>query len=298
MAFGIENQALQYLVLALLEQVADIAPYQYLVRNGGTHAAIKQVVKAMSTGPVWAVEVDVVDCYPSFDGKKLKDQLLIPKEVTGNVLISEHLNLKGGNLAGITKSGPFGPAGDPKAPMTPEGMLAAARQGIPQGSAVSPFIAETMLAIALREVPKLGDIVAYGDNCLLLAKKESDVVTMTEALETALKAHPVGLLTPKRKRFHPGQRVEFLGHYLIPQPDGKIRVEPSEENWKKFENDMRWQLKRLKYKKLSAAARFRAKQKARGYVRSWMAAFCLCDGIGLHEKYWLKRIADASPVAT
>jgi hypothetical protein len=81
-----------------------------------------------------------------------------------------------------------------------------------------------------------------------LAKKESDVVTMTEALETALKAHPVGLLTPKRKRFHPGQRVEFLGHYLIPQPDGKIRVEPSEENWKKFENDMRWQLKRLKYK--------------------------------------------------
>jgi hypothetical protein len=252
------------------------------------------VVKAMSTGPVWAVEVDVVDCYPSFDGKKLKDLLPVPKEVTENELISEHLNLKGGNLAGITKSGPFGPAGDPKASMTLEGMLAAARQGIPQGSAVSPFIAETMLAIALREVPILGDIVAYGDNCLLLAKEESDLVTMTEALETALKAHPVGLLTPKRKRFLPGQRVEFLGHYLIPQPDGKIRVEPSEENWKKFESDMRWQLKRLKYKKLSAAARFRTEQKARRYVRSWMAAFCLCDGIGQHEAYWLKRIAEAS----
>ena len=297
MAFGIQNKALQYLVLPLLEQVACIAPYQYTVR-GGLHASIKHVVKAMSTGPVWAVEIDVVDCYPSFDGKKLKDQLPIPKEVTENVLISEHLNLKGGILSGIAKSDPFGPAGDPKASVTLEGVLAAARQGIPQGSAVSPLIAETILAIALREVPKLGDIVAYGDNCLLLAKNESDMVTMTEALETALKAHPVGLLTPKRKRFLPGQRVEFLGHYLIPQPDGKIRVEPSEENWKKFESDMRWQLKRLKYKKLSAAARFRAKQKARGYVRSWMAAFCLCDEISLHEKYWLKRIADASPVAT
>jgi hypothetical protein len=295
MAFGIENRALQYLVLRLLEEVACIAPYQYTV-NGGTHAAIKHVLKAMSTGPVWAVEVDVVDCYPSFDGKKLKDLLPpVPKEVTEHVLISEHLNLKGGNLAGIAKSaGPFGPAGGPEASMTLEGMLAAALQGIPQGSAVSPFIAETMLAIALREVPKLGDIVAYGDNCLLLAKKESDMVTMMKALETALQAHPVGLLKPKCKLFHPGQRVEFLGHYLIPQSDGKIRIEPSEENWKKFEGEMRWQLKRLKYKKMSAAVRFRAQQEAKRYVRSWMAAFCLCDGIGQHEAYWLNRIANAS----
>ena len=43
----------------------------------------------MSTGPVWAVEVDVVDCYSSFDGKKLKDQLPIPKEVTENATISD-----------------------------------------------------------------------------------------------------------------------------------------------------------------------------------------------------------------
>jgi hypothetical protein len=191
MAFGIQNKALQYLVLPLLEQVACIAPYQYTV-TGGLHASIKHVVKAMSTGPVWAVEIDVVDCYPSFDGKKLKGLLPIPKEVTENVLISEHLNLKGGNLAGITKSGPFGPAGGPKASMTPEETLAAARQGIPQGSAVSPFIAETMLAIALGEVPKLGDIVAYGDNCWLLAKEESDMVTMMKALETVCHRHRSG----------------------------------------------------------------------------------------------------------
>jgi len=210
------------------------------------------------------------------------------------VIISEHLNLKGGNLAGITDAGPFGPAGDPKASMTPEGMLAAASQGIPTGSALSPFVAETMLAIALREVPELGDKVAYGDNCLLMAKNETDMVTMMQALETAFKAHPVGLLTPKRKLFHPGQRVEFLGHYLIPQSDGKIRIEPSEENWKRFESEMRWQLKRLKYKKMSAAVRFRAQQKAKRYVRSWMAAFGLCDGIGQYEAYWLKKIANAS----
>ena len=72
MSFGIENKALQYLVLPLLEQVAVVPPYQYTVK-GGTHAAIKHVRKVMSTDPVWVVEVDVVDCYPSFDGKKLTD---------------------------------------------------------------------------------------------------------------------------------------------------------------------------------------------------------------------------------
>jgi hypothetical protein len=58
MAFGIENRALQYLLLRPLEILADIAPYQYTIR-GGLHQAIKHVVKAMSAGPVWAIELDV-----------------------------------------------------------------------------------------------------------------------------------------------------------------------------------------------------------------------------------------------
>jgi hypothetical protein len=89
----------------------------------------------MSTGPVWAIELDVNDCYPSFDGKKLASflasQLLVPKEVSERVLISEYLNLKGGNISYY-----FGPAGDdPGLPEELEKTLADARQRIPQGSA-------------------------------------------------------------------------------------------------------------------------------------------------------------------
>jgi hypothetical protein len=285
------------LVLRLLEQAACIAPYQYTV-SGGLHACIKHVAKVMSSGPHWAVELDVVDCYQSFDGEKLKDLLPVPREVSEHVLISEHLNLKGGIIAGITKSGPFGPAGGPKSSMTLEETLAAARRGIPQGSAASSFIAETMLAIALREVPKLGDIVAYGDNCLLMAKEASDVVTMTEALETAFQAHPVGLLTPKRKVFEPGEPIDHLSHCLTPQPSGKPRIDPSQKAQDKFERKMMRQLKYLKYEKLSSVARLRAQREARRYVHSWASgAFGLCDEIGLHEKHWLKRIAHASSSA-
>jgi len=292
MAFGIENSALQYLVLSLLEQIADTDPCQYTIR-GGIHAAINQVAKVMSTGPLWAVEVDVVDCYPSFDGKKLMDLLPLPKEVSENVLISEHLNLKGGNIANIINMGPFGPAGDSKASMTLEEMLAAARRGIPQGSATSPLIAETILTLALREVPDLGDKVSYGDNTLLMAKEASDVVTMLGALESALQGHPVGLLKPNRKLFKLGQPVEFLGHRLIPQASGKIRIEPAHRAEDRFLRKMRRQLNRLKYEKLTSAARFRARQKARRYVQGWTAAFSLCDGIDDRRAYWLKRIAKA-----
>lgn len=294
MAFGIQNRALQYLVLRLLEQVACIAPYQYTVR-GGLHASIKHVAKVMSAGPIWAVEVDVVDCYQSFDGEKLKDLLPVPKVVSAQVLIAEHLNLKGGHIVDITKSGPFGPAGDPKSStMAIEGTLAAARRGIPQGSAASPFIAETMLAIALRKVPDLGDKVGYGDNCLLMAKEESDVVTMLEALETAFHTHPVGLLTPKKKLFHPGQPVQFLGHSLTPQSGGHILIEPDLKNRKKFERIMGRKVNHLKYEKLSAAVRIRAQRKARRYVQSWTATFKLCDDIGAVRAQWLMKIAKAS----
>lgn len=221
MAFGVKNKGLQYLVLRLLEQVANVTPDQYTVR-GGLHAAIMQVVKVMSTGPVWAVELDVINCYPSFDGEKLAHLLPVPKEVSERVLISAHLNMKGGNIKeaktigvkemknikdtkDVNVSHPVGPASTCN-PQGVEEVFAAARRGIPQGSATSSLIAEMMMAIALRKVPDVGNVVGYGDNTLLMAKEEGFVVTMLKALEAALKAHPVGLLTPKLKTFAPGSR--------------------------------------------------------------------------------------------
>jgi Reverse transcriptase (RNA-dependent DNA polymerase) len=213
--------------------------------------------------------------------------------VSERILISEHLNLKGGNIEDIINSGPFGPPGDSQ--MTLEGTLAAARRGIPQGSAASPLIAEIILAIALQAVPKLGDIVAYGDNCLLMAKEENDVVTMMKALETAFQAHPVGLLKPKRKLFKPGEPVDFLGHRLIPYHT-KIRIEPLQKRQDAFEWKMKRQLARLKYeKKLSKAKRLRAKRKAIRCIQGWASAFCLCDGIGQYEAHWLTKVTEAYP---
>jgi Reverse transcriptase (RNA-dependent DNA polymerase) len=292
MAFGIENRALQYLVLRLLEILADLVPYQYTIR-GGVPAAIKHVANAMSTGPMWAVELDVNDCYQSFDGNKLPSLLSLPKEVSECVLISKYLHRVPGNIAYH-----FGSTGDdPGDPVSLEETLVAARQGIPQGSAASPLIAETMLAMALREVPDLGVKVAYGDNSLLMANEESDMVTMMEALRSALKAHPVGLLWPKCKMFKPGEPVEFLGHCLTPKAGGKVRIDPSPKNAEKFEAMMVAKLNHLRFAKLAPKVRAREYRELQHYVRSWTAAFGLCEGISDFRAYWLKKIAKVSPLA-
>jgi Reverse transcriptase (RNA-dependent DNA polymerase) len=202
MDFGIKNRALQYLVLPPLEILADIAPFQYTIR-GGMKAAVMHVAKVMSTGTlVCAAEVDVRDCYGSFDGKQLPNLIPLPKEVTNHVLIAEHLHLVPDEV--ISYLGATG-----------EKLLVDARRGIPQGSAASSIIAETMLAIALREIPDgVGDRVAYGDNCLVMAKNESDAVTMLKALGAALKAPPRRAVPADREDLPSGATYRISGTLL------------------------------------------------------------------------------------
>jgi hypothetical protein len=206
MEFGIENRALQYLVLDPLMALADLDPSQYALR-GGVKAAIKDVADAMKSGPVCAIEVDIKDCYSSFDGKKLQSLIPLPKEVTQRVITSKYLHLIGGNAHDL-----FGPAdGEEWEPILLNDVLADARRGIPQGSAVSPLVTEMVLAASLKQIPILGSVFAYADNTLLMAKNESDAVSMSKALWSALDAHPVGRLRPKFKAFGAGQPIDFLG---------------------------------------------------------------------------------------
>jgi uncharacterized protein YecE (DUF72 family) len=55
MAFGIENRALQQLLLLVLRELVDLHPSQYGLR--GTHEAIKAVAKAMSQGYSWGYRI-------------------------------------------------------------------------------------------------------------------------------------------------------------------------------------------------------------------------------------------------
>jgi hypothetical protein len=133
--FGIENRALQYLVRDVLIAVLELHPNQYATR-GGVHAAIRHTKQALIDGYLWAVELDINDCYPSFEEEKLSSLLPLPKEVTDHVIISRYLNLP------IGFSLIDGPGNDHEDDHINLGAVSTACQGgIPQGSAASPLVA-------------------------------------------------------------------------------------------------------------------------------------------------------------
>jgi hypothetical protein len=308
MDFGTENRALQYLLLRLLRHIADLHPHQFGTGNGGPHAAIKNVAQAMQDGHLWAVEIDIEQCFPSFGGDKVADLLPLPKEVTGRVVLSRHLNLVPGNLLyllegvsgsvhegvpyGVPHTTSFGPAGG--LGFLGAKVLAEARQGLPQGSAVSSLVAEMLLALPLKRLPKVGRVFGYIDNFLIMAKSEDDAVSMTLNLRSALKAHPAGPLRPKiRGRFRPGEPIDFLGHRLATH-QGTVLIEPSPPHRQEFEAKMKKELSCLSATSLSPAARARKIRGLGTYVHSWTAAFKLWPQAEIRRKHWLAKLADCN----
>ena len=284
MEFGIENRALQYLVRPILKARADLHPNQYLIK-GGVHAAVGRVAKLLGKGYGWAVESDIANCYASFDGEKAAERLPLPKKVTRNVLLSATLHYS------LSHNSIFGPAdpGDDDEVIFAE-LFADARRGFPQGSAASPFAVEMLLAPLFYQLPLGGGSIGYADNFLAMAREERDVVSMTTAFWSALRAHPAGQFGPKEpKSYQPGQAIEFLGHSFR-RTGGSVRIDPTNENLVNFKCQMNRalrQIHRLSEDPYRATSRAR---ELRRYVRSWTAAFGLCTDVEGYGAEALERI--------
>jgi hypothetical protein len=285
MNFGIENCALQYLILMVLQQTADLHPYKYATK-GGTHAATKQVAKAMIDGNLNAVELDIKDYYPSVVGEKVPELLPLPKKVTQHTAICRHLNLTIGNLDDL-----FGTAS-----IFTQDLLAEARHGIPQGSAASNLIAEILLSHTLNHTlnqsPTPGRVFSYADNILIMGQNEDDVKSTQLALESALKAHPAGPLVPTVKTFKAGDPIDFLGHRLT-YKSGKVMIEPAVWKAAEFEHHVKSKLADITDKTASVKMRVAKAKGLRRYVCGWASAFKCCDDIASTKAFWLAKIAGA-----
>jgi hypothetical protein len=287
MDFGIENRALQYLLVTLLEATADLHPEQYLMR-GGVPAAIDRVKELLLDGYAWTIESDIADCFPSFEGGNLHNFLPLPEKVIRYVVMADDLSIVPGNkLISL-----FGPAeGDEGDPVMLARFLADARRGIPHGSAAASLIAEMLLAGPLKMLPiNVGVVPSYADNMLIMARCEKDAVTMKETLWLALKGHSVGHLQPKeRSKSGPGEPVAILGHRL--QLKGHdVKITPSPENDNNFHQHVTRGLKYLTKTSHPASARQRRARELRGYVGSWTANFCRCEGMAERKTFWLGKI--------
>jgi hypothetical protein len=295
--FGIENRALQHLVLSVLYAIAELHPRQFATR-GGVPAAIAEVMDAMRAGYVHAREIDIKDFYASFDRNKLVESVPVQKRVIERVLLSDHLNITASKLHHIPSC--FGAADTVQGEVPPlEKYLAEARRGIPQGSAASPLLAEMLLAPLLFQVPAGGKVVvvAYADNILVMAKTASDADAMTNSLGLALNKHPAGPLWPKIKSFPVGGPIDFLGHRLTTYGD-KVRAQPTPENQERFERRMKRGLARLRKPTLTPATRWRLARDLNSDLSSYVSNFKLCDGVKECQQHWSAQIASAKHKGT
>ena len=151
-----------------------------------------------------------------------------------------------------------------------------------------------LLALPLKQLPKVGLVFGYLDNFLVMATSEDDAVSMAKALGCALQAHPAGPLRPKIKGiFHAGTPIDFLGYRLTAQ-HGAVMIEPSPAKRQEFEAELKAGLARIKGGSLPPAVRTRKIQHLRTYIRCWTAAFRLWPGAEKHRDLWLAKVDDCS----
>ena len=134
--FGFEHRIRQYLVADFLSSIALLHPDQYGTR-GGVPAAIDRVSELLGAGYVWTIELDIANCFPSFEGKNLHNFVPLPEKVIAHTIMGDTLNaIPDDNLLKVV-----GPADDDPGNLDGLGeIFAAARRGFPQDRPLLPSL--------------------------------------------------------------------------------------------------------------------------------------------------------------
>ena len=247
-SFGIRHRTLQHLVLPVLRARAVLHPNQFYTR-GGAKGAIGKAIKALNAGYKYVIEIDVENCFNSFDEEKLPGLLPLPKEVTRRVIISRYFNFISTENTGIDHDVWANPGKTKMYPAWLSKDIAAVRAGISQGSATSPIVCEMLLCDMISQLPNCGIAVNYADNFWIMGREKSDVTKMEQALRCAFLEHPAGPLKSSwSRRYSPGESVSILGH-VIERRSGDAIPKPSPQNLNKFKKKFGKHLDDIEFRK-------------------------------------------------
>lgn len=291
--YGIENRTMQGMVLAVLKARTHLSENQF-ANVGGRNEAVKRVVQNLSDGYNWCVELDIQNCFPSVSVQALSERLPIPNAVIDHVISCEHCcAIPGSRLMNWVD-----PEGDLSHETEESDFLAEAleegRPGLPQGSAVSSYVMELLLAPILADAPNGVRLVGYADNILVMGMTDDDMVSMLFSLGAALKEHPVGPFSSTCGEItSPKEEFGFLGYEFQPEPVG-VKLAPSSRKLAEFQHKFDIGLDRLEQTKMSAKRRKKIKANLRRYVRGWCAGFSFWSKIESFRENRMKDIAEAS----
>lgn len=179
------------------------SPYSFAYREGRTaFDAVLLAQQRLQSGQHWIVDLDIEHFFDSVDHVRLV--LRLQQRVEDSAL----LDLIGDFLrAGLSRDGVIHPT----------------RVGIPQGSPLSPLLANIVLDELDQEYMRLGSsFVRYADDCILLAQSEAEANTLLEYTREFLVDRLHLRLNPTKTRIVQPADVGFLGFTYRLSRYGKV----------------------------------------------------------------------------
>ena len=289
--FGIEQRSLHQLVLPVLQATAQLHECQYALQ-GGVQQAITKVRKGLEDGFIHTAELDIRKFFSSLGQKGVAEALPLPKEVTRNVVLSHNLPI-------VVKSIPSLFSEDPEE-MAICGVdvsqicVSEVPRGIPQGSGISPLVAEMVLSGTIGELAEQEccRIVNYADNVLVMAKSSKSCGGLGDNLSGLLMDHPAGpLLLNDPTYFEMGGPIVFLGH-VLERIGGIVEVSPSDENLSRMRRRIRSSLRSAQQSHLPHSLALAKLKEIDDSVTGWTAAFKQWPGAIPFRNRTLARVDD------
>ena len=184
--FDLFDIARQKLIAMSIIPFARLHHSQYAL-IGGRSAACEALLEALNNAPNGAkfMHVDVTDYYGSIDQDWLEENLPLSADIIQTVVLMTNGHICRWHL-GLVHRHDEG---------TEEMDWPRIRKGIPQGSAVSPIVAEFVIANVLRNTADLFEGLSffnYSDNLGILMPENMDDAVFMEHLRDVFRAHQAG----------------------------------------------------------------------------------------------------------
>lgn len=269
-SYGAQARALQQMVRCAVRPFARFDPRQHAVTNGGRDAAIAKVKDGVAHGLKWFVRLDIASFYQNVDERRLINFVPAPRGVILHTVGSPR-NVVLGHSSRV---------------VDPRTLLLASQRGLSQGAGSSPIIAEMIVAQILGQISSDAVVINCSDDFAVMARTRREVVSLSEALTSAVRRCPHGhlQLEPKSAIRRVSDGFSFLG-YDFRFRRSRLKCEPSRSNIAKFVTKAALILRRP-----SAEA---ARNELQRYVRSWRNAFSQWDAGPdmLAPRVWILQIS-------
>lgn len=207
----IVHAATAKVVYAMFEDEFGPDCYAY-VKGRSALDAVQRVQQEGRSGKVWVLETDIKSFFDRIDRERMISKLA-ERIADGSFLRLVRLILGSGVLGEVAEED---------------------TRGIPQGSPLSPILANVFLAEFDRKVGKRHALARYADDGVVLCTTEEEARTARDEVETALREEGLAMKPEKTRVVPLAAGVEFLGYRIT-----AWKAEPSTKSVKKFQEKMR-----------------------------------------------------------